>query len=732
MGNDEVGALRYRDPIIKGDYQFNFQTDWVLNPNNSAGVTVKDGLITITKVKPNDWFIKSNYGFTKGSERNEKFYLKNFNVQGVAEANSAGLFGSGCGCGYWSFNYMAYGLMIAPIQPGGLLLSMSYPWDMNIPGGFFKNPNYGAAHFGYRVNGDLALYNWNGIGYDSYPEVGLCIYSSGGALLDSDGYLNFETPITISSAGKTVMDPTTAEAWEVKLGGETLYSKEQTFQNAFMDFGIAYKETNAYSYGNQTNGLKVYESGWAESHGETHPVAFVISNKNWAASTEQYSALTIPYPTDLEEKLREGMPIKFWINQTDADIPGRKKFWENVIKFFRDFDIVESYGLTYLFSHSNISGAFDPTGDGYVTVNMNHGVYHAVLAADSIFDWSSVDKVRIRCKSGVITSLLNAFRQCRKLTDIQLETENDGMFNVHTWSGTFEYCSVPKFPENVHAYNGIPGKPESCLINYAFHGAQMPVIGNYEDEIVVNTSAMFAFDTWTGTEIKWILDMKIVNPMGNAQNVFTCPNLKKVKIKNLNKGVWSLDGTNHGVLNGNLPNLDADSVNYLVSNVYDLSQNSEVKETGDYTKDLFESSIYLCASMKSLLTESSLSIARQRGWNIYAGGELLNEKKPVNLKITTSGTLSTITVKDLDSDWSVTKTNVSQPTIEIPANVNNIEVDYLIDACVDQTGNTTGVGVTNIQPIYAGKKINQVHFTCTLDRSSSEHSVVNNWGRGPC
>lgn len=108
------------------------------------------------------------------------------------------------------------------------------------------------------------------------------------------------------------------------------------------------------------------------------------------------------------------------------------------------------------------------------------------------------------------------------------------------------------------------------------------------------------------------------------------------------------------------------------------------------------------------------------------------KKKPVNLKITTSGTLSTITVKDLDSDWSVTKTNVSQPTIEIPANVNNIEVDYLIDACVDQTGNTTGVGVTNIQPIYAGKKINQVHFTCTLDRSSSEHSVVNNWGRGPC
>lgn len=108
------------------------------------------------------------------------------------------------------------------------------------------------------------------------------------------------------------------------------------------------------------------------------------------------------------------------------------------------------------------------------------------------------------------------------------------------------------------------------------------------------------------------------------------------------------------------------------------------------------------------------------------------KKKPVNFQITTRGTLETVTVKDLDSNWSVTKTNVQQPTIEIPANVSNIEVYYRLNSCLDMLYDLTCTGVTNLQVLELSSGDRRVRFTCTIDRSVAEHTTTASWASGPC
>lgn len=626
LGREEIYALRYKSPHIESNYDIDF-SGWYVNPDNSEGITIEQGKIIITKVKPNVWFIRSNYGFTADTERNEKFYNKIFKLSNVS-ANSSLISAKTV-----ANTYTAQGIVISPCNSDGAFFSSSYPWDMGIPSGYFKYGPQGAVNFGYTIDCERALYNYNvnntrPTSWESgYYEVGFAFYTNN--QVGDDGYIQLVTPIIIESYGNRVLDPTTAEAWNVALGNDIIYTKEKTFNNSLLDFKIAYVEKDRFTYGEQTNGAEIYESTWDGNKA----IAYVISNKNYPVKSDIHDILSIPYPSDLESLVKEGMPIKFWIKQQDIDFEDRPKFWESVIKLFKNTEITGYYGLTYLFSHSNISSVWNPSGDGYIDIKYNTS-YNTVHPIDSIFDHSSIDKVRITITGlGTVTSILNAFRQCKNVQEVQFIGDSD-RFNIHTWSGAFEYCSLPKFPDNIKPANSL--KDNTCLLNYAFHGAVMPYVGNEEMYVKANESFQYAFDGWTGNEIKWNLDLSYVDPTNvSSAACLNCSNLEQAKIQGLNKGEWNLDGVNR-VTNsrGNLTKLDADSVNYMLNNMYDLNQNHEEKETQDYTEGLYESNLYLPASLRDKMEDSAIKEANSRGWNIYTGGVLVELEPDVPTKHT--------------------------------------------------------------------------------------------------
>ena len=99
--------------------------------------------------------------------------------------------------------------------------------------------------------------------------------------------------------------------------------------------------------------------------------------------------------------------------------------------------------------------------------------------------------------------------------------------------------------------------------------------------INVNPYCKNAFYNSAIAQVREILDMKFVAPTsgmisdGTSFSVFGNGNLTSAYIANLNKGDWSLDGTaRNSACGGNLANLDEDSANYLLENVFDLTRNT--------------------------------------------------------------------------------------------------------------------------------------------------------------
>lgn len=757
------GGFMFDEPDMTKAYEFNFASEWLINPNNSEGVSidVETNTIVITKVKPNTWFIRSNYGYTTDTERDTKFFGKEFKLSGLS-ANSDKMTSGKVVTG----TYTAWGLVLSPCDKNGGFLCGWYPANMNIHMGSFKTfwglwP--GAANFGNRNDGTGVLYDYKPInskpnGWDGGTfECGFAFYT--GVEPEADGYIHFSTPLTISCILLSqFVDPTSKEAFTLALGKTKIYDKEKTFENLYMNHMLGFKYQNMIPDAVQPVG-----NNPATGIEDPENYAYVITtNKCGFYSSGKYKntgqPISIPVATDLFD-LIEREPVKFFICKQTDDTSNKNGLWYNVVKYFKEHPITGQFRATNLFAGSNINGSDYTDGDGYVDVHFNG----PDMTLDGMFDHAGmgsreegVEKVRIILDRGSIANARDLFRFTKyRLKEVQFINNDNPNEDIcpKMMSGMFEYCGLPTFPKGLGFRNGenMMGLSEStCAIGYIAHGVAFKTFGNLKPDgtryrVLVDPNCMYSFDTSYSPndgpadaleEILVDLDMKFVNPLNGNQSAqtFNCKGVKKARIMNLNKGIWSLDGQHHvgsGVINGNLSGLDEESTNFLLSNVFDLRTNEGADfNKSEYTEGLSHSSLYLPASLKERASEAAIKIATERGWDVYFGGELV--ATPVNLKVTTSGTLTTITVKDQDSDWSVTKSNVSQPTIEIPANVNNIEVDYLIDACIDQTGNTTGVGVTNIQPIYAGKKINQVHFTCTLDRSSSEHSVVNNWAKGPC
>lgn len=607
-GRRSIDGLLFDRPIVEEDFDLDFANDWVVNPNNSAGITVENGKITVTKVKPKEWFIRSNYGFTTAADRNAMFNSQVFRLGGLQALWNDSVGGITVSTdhptGDTSTNYQPVGLIISPIRTSdGLLLSHAYPWDMNIPGGYFKHV-YGYAYaqswnvYGYGYDEDRVLFNWTP-GYNNFPEVGFAFWTGVAGDPNDDGYLTLTTPFTISLINYYVVNPTSIEGFYASLGNVPIYQKEITLSDTFPQHQIAFRESGNYT--EQLQGLTI---PILPVNGSA--AALVVSDR---VMKQKYEFLRFPVPADIVHVISNNIPVKYWCTQ--YDVAGHGGFWDAVISAFKLIPITKTAYAQCLFSKSNIKGANHRASDSdkKVTLNFAMPVDDWYIVIDHIFDYSSVDKVKINVQTGSLRTLLCAFRKTTSLTSVEFydaQTANHHVL-IGQWSGAFEGTALVDFPENLgvnnynwYTYSGSNEYSEAvCDINYAFDGAALSRIGNYKDAsgvaeadkyytMIVAPYCMEAFRGWTGTEIRYILDMKFVSPTaGSAHRVLDAANLTTCKIKNLNKGSWSFDGVmRNNTYAGNLVNLDDDSVAYMLNNVFDLRLNTT---DTDYFENEFNS-----------------------------------------------------------------------------------------------------------------------------------------------
>lgn len=315
-----------------------------------------------------------------------------------------------------------------------------------------------------------------------------------------------------------------------------------------------------------------------------------------------YDRLRIPVPTDLGTLIAASYPIKFWITQYDD--PDHDMFWSSVATIFQNTPITDPLFANHLFSMSGgelstISFTFD--------VGLDENGDEKYIDMTAMFDGSNLpETVNFNITTGVLKSLVNVFRNTHTLQSVSFNK----IVYISDWSGAFEGSYLENFPANiaplnqfVYKSNGHTFSSPSCDIHYVADGSHLLDFGNYEDssqtsiddkcyELIVHPYCIGAFSRSAITEIKYLLDMKLVSPdagmisdywsgVSDSQILFNSflnnSNLETAYIKNLNKGDWSFDGVvRNNVCGGNLSGLNEASVTYLLTNVFDLNLNTSL------------------------------------------------------------------------------------------------------------------------------------------------------------
>ena len=82
--------------------------------------------------------------------------------------------------------------------------------------------------------------------------------------------------------------------------------------------------------------------------------------------------------------------------------------------------------------------------------------------------------------------------------------------------------------------------------------------------------------------------------------------------------------TRGGITHENIPNLDDDSIAYLIDNLNDLvstyDPESDPANVSDYAPNIQSASLYLPETFQEKITSKQISGAKTKGWTIYVGG----------------------------------------------------------------------------------------------------------------
>lgn len=664
FGENAIDSLLFSNPIVEAD--IDFVNDWVVNPDNSEGLTVESGKITITKVKPGEWLIRSNYGFANATERNDWGTKARFKFSGLESLRGTSItYVEDHPIGDTNQMYVPSGLVITPIRPSdGLQLSHVYPWDMNIPGGKFKHVHgYSGVYvwriYGYEYDQIEMPYNASP-GYNAYSEIGFAFWT--GTAPDSSGYLTLENPVIIEARR---IYPLSVEGFRAFVGQNSVFAKIKTVDNTLIKWEIATREEDRFSEQIQGLNVQILKSDYqrreeAESGVETDPYAFVCH-----AGSSDFTRVILSPPTDLAARIAEGFPLKYWCFVYDTDT---EKFWKAVIDAFASTPITDKVLGQCLFPLSNIESRFSDKGAVKLTLNAV-GQYFVL---DRAFDHCDfIDKVHITLQEGFLQSLLCLFRATPRLSEVLINPDGGIIPQISQWSGAFERSALVNWPGGtglgIGNREGLSEFSEGvCDFNYAFDNCSLTRIGDYKDELAAEEDAKYwiarvapycvdGFYNSAITEIRYLLDMKFVVPNSNAHRVLLSSSIRIARIKNLNKGDWSLDDvTRNGCRAANFVNLDADSVNYLLENVFDLTVNPARAAT-DYNP-----------ITKWSVDSGSLSYRDYKEIVFYG-----TAKPRIKVTSTTTGTIDIIATSDTVRKFRVYSPGSGWSSVEFPITGEN-------------------------------------------------------------
>lgn len=569
LDGDIVKRLLYNKPINSEYYEQDF-SNWIINHEQpSDGISVTNNKIIITKIKPNVWFIKSNYDDMNQTNFLDKFYNKDFVLSGLNEArvDNKILPYDDNPIGDSSVTYKAYGLVISPINSNGVLMSHVYPWDMNIPNGYFKHPvgYYSSWNvYGYSTNERVKLYNYSCY-WASYNQIAFAFYTS--AQTDENGYINFTTPIEISVPNLATVDPTTQEVFKLYKKDELIYERDKNIENLYKTYNLLKEDRNA-----------VFKSIWQQNLENGNSLGYNIQF-NFDRSDYDYEKITLPVAIDLVQAINDEVPLKFSITQFDI---GRNKFWETIVRTINQKIITDVSFCYHLFKDARGFSELDweTIGDSVlhgIVINLGSSAFYSM---NQCFYNSDVPAVTINC-DGLLQDLGDTFTH----SDVKKVKLGNGII-IRILSGAFENTTKLESVEGLVVGNNINpirvnGKNRflsyrTISLQYAFESTNLETLSLSGDDMIVYPFCpqMFGYFNYP-TKLKTItgvaLDFRLVDP-NDMQNwgvasvyghpIFGKCVIESIQIKNLNKGDWTIP----------MP-LNDTSVIYLLNNIYNLTGN---------------------------------------------------------------------------------------------------------------------------------------------------------------
>ena len=742
-GTKSIGALKFDEPIVEtvlvpimvSSSEYNFLTDWIVNSEQPVGgIEVTAHTIKIKKFKPNTWIIKSAYNdIATESGFLNKFYGKQWTFTNLAENNSILSSGDSSIASNWAHypsNYNVIGFVLTPIKNDNTLANAAGALNWPIAEGCFKDVA-GAAQYGFPNNGTKTLYacSWYFENVDQATpstlyscsngyndQMALAIYSS--ADTDNDGNINVQTYNSLA-------DPTTIEGFRATVGENAVYTKAKTYANIIQAYNLESEEHNSFI--RTVNGSNI--SILSKWNGVS--TAFVVDERNYNGI---YSHIRLPEITDLASLISRSYPIKFWGNiEQDGVHP---TFWTSIQNAFATTQITDGNFGQCLFANSKTNTPIP------ITLNIDLDNPEEYINIGDIFAESSAfSEIHFVLGDGVLKSLHECFLHTQNLNAVTF----NNVVRIVDFSGTFEGTSLMAFPTNVGAGNDWQTQlsEPTCLLNFAADNARLTTFGIIDSsselgryEINVNPYCSGAFARSDIQTIEYILDMKFVEPISGAVNydgtLFNSmfgdnSALVSANIRNLNKGDWRLDGTaSNGNYAGNLVNLNATSVNYMLNNVFDLRRNSsetsyfenEFNSLNGWTassgtkRPIFFEGWETCTLTKNLSTSGTMNVVLSLvncTMSITNGGSTRNiDAGTTELELVSGPTTITFTKTNAQQEMiaglflsehfrSELTPNLNSANIYLPANAGS-----KIDSSALSTANTRGWTVYVGGTIYTG------------------------------
>lgn len=420
-----------------------------------------------------------------------------------------------------------------------------------------------------------------------------------------------------------VGDPSSVECWDAHVGDEQVYHKDRTLENCWTKYGIG-TVTDIVAEDVRYNKFSVDMSGIPSDI--TSPV--------------------LPSISDLEEYLQplygSDKPLIAW-NHPIHNI----EFWEVIKQYYATHPFIyitdnlpntssytmadSMYNCGSLFKNSGITGDVHIIFDGNTVYNF----------LNEFFYGCTLNKVTIELRhESNISSLQYLFRMASvKEIEVIDENGNPKKFNAHDFDTIFEFGNPPEiFPDIIK--NTLRLKTDiQFAFSYCKHLKVFVPVRNWD--IIVGDGQQAFQQCNSLIRIGPVLNVGYINNMEHYNDntmentilhIFDgCTSLTDVRIKNLNGSYVKFDDSHIG----NIPNLDAESIQYLFDNLTDLSTYSEDADHssksnlpkaphgdlycpakwGEYTDE--DGNV-----VASKITDEMIAIANAKNWDVYIGGVL--------------------------------------------------------------------------------------------------------------